>query len=62
MSRENNFQESNFYDTFKRRDRGRLQGWIFVLVLRDLHASQTVETCYKNASRESFRYRYSRQT
>ena len=62
VSRENNFQESNFYDTFKRRDRGRLQGWIFVLVLRDLHASQTVETCYKNASRESFRYRYSRQT
>lgn len=41
MRRENNFQESNFYDTFKRRDRGRLHWWIFVLVFRDLHALQT---------------------
>ena len=41
---------------------GGCTGGIFVLVLRDLHASQTVETCYTNASRESFRYLYSRQT
>ena len=65
MRRENNFQESNFYDTFKRRDRGRLHWWIFVLVFRDLHALQTTSDIVirvKHEGCENQKWRWCRHT